>query len=164
MPLRPIDAIFVHPEAVIRKVSESRRANAIKLGAAKVFTRYRKVVAISPFAGGTNYVATKVRVIEDLRALGFKDGYRPSGAGVKGSSEVISDEALLGLDKKTLVVLYPPAGQYDGLRNFLNSPAGQRLKPQIVVYDRPEFAPWSGPLVSLDASNDLTRLILEKVK
>lgn len=151
-------------EKVIKGVADNNRANARRLLAAGVFSKYPKVVAVSPFSGGTNYIATKVRLIDDLRAMGFKDGYVPKASGVLGISQIISDEALLNLDKKTLVVLYAPSGQYDGIANFLKTVPGQRLKDQIVAYEREDYSPWAGPLVSVKTSNDLTRAILDFVK
>ncbi|MFC4426799.1 iron-siderophore ABC transporter substrate-binding protein [Deinococcus navajonensis] len=150
-------------ETVIKKVADTHRANARKLLAAGVFKTYPKVVVVAPFAGGSNWLYTDVRLIPDLRMLGFKDGLKPKETTL-GVGSAISDEALLGLDKQTLVVLFPPGGKYNGVDAFLKTPVGQRLKAQSVVYVPEDFSPYSGPLVSLRNSNDLTRLILDKVK
>ncbi|WP_216321976.1 ABC transporter substrate-binding protein [Deinococcus aestuarii] len=164
--LRDLARVFgrqVQAERVIKQVSDVNRANARKLAAAGVFRKYPKVVVISPFTGGSTWLYNEVRLIDDLRALGFRDGLKaPSttlGVGVQ-----ISDEALLGLDKQTLVVIMPPAGQYNGGEAFLKSAVGQRLRGQSVIYNLEASSPWSGPLVSMRNSNDVTRLILEAVK
>lgn len=164
--LRDLARVFgkqVQAERVIKQVADTHRANARKLLAAGVFKTYPKVVVVAPFAGGSNWIYTDVRLIPDLRALGFRDGLKPK-EGSLGVGSQISDEALLGLDKRTLVVLFPPGGKYNGADAFLKTPVGQRLRAQSVVYVPEEFSPYSGPLVSVRHSNELTRLILEKVK
>lgn len=164
--LRDLAKVFgkqVEAEKIIKQVSDTNRANARKLLAAGVFKKYDKVVVVAPFAGSNNWVYTDVRLIPDLRTLGFKDGLK-TGKSTLGVGSQISDEALLSLDKKTLVVLFPPGGKYDGADAFLKTPVGQRLKAQSVVYRPEAFAPYSGPLVSIRNSNEVTRLILEKVK
>ncbi|GAA5513949.1 hypothetical protein Dcar01_02698 [Deinococcus carri] len=164
--LRDLARVFgrqAQAERVIKQVADVNRANARKLLAAGVFRKYPKVVVVAPFAGGSNWLYTDVRLIPDLRALGFKDGLKPKETTL-GVGSAISDEALLGLDKKTLVVLFPPGGKYNGADAFLKTPVGQRLKDQSVLYVPEAFSPYSGPLVSVRNSNDLTRLILEKVK
>ncbi|EYB66821.1 periplasmic binding protein [Deinococcus phoenicis] len=164
--LRDLARVFgrqVQAERVIKQVADVNRANARKLLAAGVFRKYPKVVVVAPFAGGSNWLYTDVRLIPDLRALGFKDGLKPKETTL-GVGSAISDEALLGLDRQTLVVLFPPGGKYNGADAFLKTPVGQRLKDQSVLYVPEAFSPYSGPLVSQRNSNDLTRLILEKVK
>ncbi|MCP2014629.1 iron complex transport system substrate-binding protein [Deinococcus sp. HSC-46F16] len=164
--LRDLAKVFgkqAEAERVIKQVADTHRANARKLLAAGVFKKYSKVVVIAPFAGGSNWLYTDVRLIPDLRALGFKDGLKAK-EGSLGVGSQISDEALLGLDRKTLVVLFPPGGKYNGADAFLKTPVGQRLKAQSVVYVPEDFSPYSGPLVSVRNSNELTRLILEKTK
>lgn len=164
--LRDLARVFgrqVQAERVIKAVADTNRANARKLLVAGVFRQYPKVVVVAPFTGGSNWVYTSTRLIPDLRALGFKDGFKTDKVTL-GVGAQISDEALLGLDRQTLVVLFPPGGTYNGAEAFLKTPVGQRLKAQSVLYVPEEFSPYSGPLVSVRNSNDLTRLILEKVK
>ncbi|ADV65992.1 ABC transporter substrate-binding protein [Deinococcus maricopensis] len=164
--LRDLARVFNRQEQaenIIRQVAETHRTNARKLLSAGAFTKYPKVVVISPFQGGSNYIYTKTRLIEDMRALGFKDGLSVNTATL-GVGAVISDEALLSLDKRTLVVLFPPGGQYNGAAAFLNSPVGQRLKAQTVVYTPEANSPWSGPLVSIRNSSEVTNLILQHLK
>lgn len=166
--LRDLAKVFgkqVEAEKVIKQVADVNRANARKLLTAGTFKKYDKVVVVAPFTGGNNWVYTDVRLIPDLRTLGFKDGLKAgkSTLGV-GSGSQISDEALLSLDKKTLVVLFPPGGKYDGADAFLKTPVGQKLKAQSVVYRPEAFAPYSGPLTSIRNSNEVTKLILQKVK
>ncbi len=164
--LRALAKVFgkqADAERVIKQVSDTNRANAAKLRQAGVFSKYDKVVVVAPFAGGSTWVYSTVRLIPDLRALGFKDGLN-LGKSTLGVGTQISDEALLGLDKKTLVVLFPPGGKYNGADAFLKTPAGQKLRGQSVLYVPEDFSPYSGPLVSLRNSSELTRLILEKVK
>ncbi|MFC5846777.1 ABC transporter substrate-binding protein [Deinococcus petrolearius] len=153
----------VQAEQVIKNVADTNRANARKLLAAGVFRTYPKVVVVAPFAGGSNWVYTATRLIPDLKALGFKDGYSASKTTL-GVGSQISDEALLALDKRTLVVLFPPGGKYNGAEAFLKTPIGQRLAAQSVLYVPENYSAYTGPLVSVRNSNDLTRLILEKVK
>ena len=164
--LRALAKVFgkqAEVERVIKQVSDTNRANAAKLRQAGVFSKYDKVVVVAPFAGGSTWVYSTVRLIPDLRALGFKDGLN-LGKSTLGVGTQISDEALLGLDKKTLVVLFPPGGKYNGADAFLKTPAGQKLRGQSVLYVPEDFSPYSGPLISLRNSTELTRLILEKVK
>ncbi|MFC6659043.1 iron-siderophore ABC transporter substrate-binding protein [Deinococcus multiflagellatus] len=164
--LRDLAKVFgkqIEAERVIKQVADTHRANARKLLAAGVFRKYPKVVVVAPFAGGSNWLYTDVRLVPDLRALGFKDGLRGAKTTL-GVGSAVSDEALLGLDKQTLVVLFPPGGKYNGAEAFLNSPVGQRLKAQSVVYVPEDFSPYSGPLTSLRHSAALTKLILDKVK
>lgn len=164
--LRDLAKVFgkqTEAEKVIKQVADTNRSNARKLLAAGVFSKYPKVVVVAPFAGGSNWLYTSVRLIPDLRALGFKDGLTPKETTL-GVGSAISDEALLGLDNKTLVVLFPPGGKYNGADAFLKTPVGQRLKAQSVVYVPEDFSPYSGPLMSIHNSNALTRLILEQVK
>ena len=153
----------VEAEKVIRNVTDTNRANARKLLAAGAFRKYGKAVVVAPFTGGNNWVYTDVRLMPDLRALGFKDGLK-AGKSTLGVGSQISDEALLTLDEKTLVVLFPPGGRYDGADTFLKTPVGQKLKAQAVIYRPEAFAPYSGPVTSVRNSNEVTRLILEKVK
>ena len=164
--LRDLAKVFgkqVEAEKVIQQVADVNRANARKLLAAGVFKKYDKVVVVAPFAGGNNWVYSNVRLIPDLRALGFKDGLNTRATTLNVGAQ-ISDEALLGLDRKTLVVLFPPGGKYDGADAFLKTPVGQKLRAQSVVYRPEAFAPYSGPLVSIRNSNEVTRLLLDKVK
>lgn len=164
--LRDLAKVFgkqVEAEKVIKQVADVNRSNAKKLLAAGVFGKYNKVVVLAPFTGGNNWVYTDVRLIPDLRALGFKDGLK-LGKSTLGVGAQVSDEALLGLDKKTLVVLFPPGGKYDGADAFLKTPVGQRLKAQSLIYRPEAFAPYSGPLTSIRNSNEVTQLILAKVK
>ena len=164
--LRDLARVFgkqVQAEQLIKQVADTNRANARKLQAAGVFRKYSKVVVLAPFTGGSNWVYTSTRLIPDLRALGFKDGIQPSKIAL-GVGAQVSDEALLGLDARTLVVLFPPGAPYNGVDAFLGTPVGQRLKAQSVLYVPEDFSPYSGPLVSIRNSNDLTRLILDKVK
>ncbi|MDB5044595.1 MAG: ABC-type transporter, periplasmic subunit [Deinococcus sp.] len=149
-------------EQVIKQLSDQRRESARKLLKAGVFKTYPKVLVLSPFSGGTNYVYTGIRLIDDLRALGFKDAYRPESSSVLGIGQVISDEVLLGLDKKTLVVVFAPSGSEEVARAFMQSAVGQRLKTQSVVYNLEEYSPWTGPLVSMKTTADLTTLLLNK--
>ena len=157
----------VQAEQVIKNVADTNRANGQKLLAAGVFRKYPKVVVISPFPGGTNYVNSAKRVIDDLKVLGFSDALNGRAKTTLGVASVISDETLVNLDKKTLVVLLPP-GRDDSakaaLDGFLASVVGQRLKDQILPYEMEQYSPWTGPLVSTKVSGDLTRLVLEKVK
>lgn len=164
--LRDLAKVFgkqVEAEKVIKQVADVNRANARKLLAAGTFKKYDKAVVVAPFAGGNNWLYTDVRLMPDLRTLGFKDGLK-LGASTLGVGAQVSDEALLTLDRKTLVVLFPPGGKYDGADAFLKTPVGQKLKAQSVVYRPEAFAPYSGPLTSIRNSNEVTRLILEKVK
>ncbi|MFC4456163.1 iron-siderophore ABC transporter substrate-binding protein [Deinococcus sonorensis] len=150
-------------EQVIRQVADVNRANGRRLLAAGVFRKYPKVVVLAPFAGGSTWLYTSVRLIPDLRSLGFKDGLKAKETTL-GVGSAISDEALLGLTPDTLVVLFPPGGKYNGADAFLKTPVGQRLKAQSVLYVPEAFSPYSGPLTSIRNSNELTRLILEKMK
>jgi len=164
--LRDLARVFgrqVQAERVIKEVADTHRAGARKLLAAGVFKKYPKVVVIAPFAGGNNWIYTSTRLIPDLRALGFRDGLKP-GKVTLGVGAQISDEALLGLDRQTLVVLFPPGGAYNGADAFLKTPVGQHLKAQSILYVPEDFSPYSGPLVSVRNSTELTRLILEKIK
>lgn len=164
--LRDLARVFgrqTQAEQVIKQVADVNRANARKLLAAGAFKKYSKVVVVAPFAGGSNWLYTTVRLIPDLRALGFKDGLKLKESSL-GVGAAISDEALLGLSKDTLVVLFPPGGKYNGADDFLKTAVGQRLKDQSVVYLPEAFSPYSGPLVSVRNSNEVTRLILEKLK
>jgi iron complex transport system substrate-binding protein len=164
--LRDLGRIFgksLEAERVIGLVRGTHQANAARLRAAGVFQKYPRVVVVAPFAGGANWVYTNVRLIPDLRALGFKDGFTPREATL-GVGAQISDEALISLDKQTLVIVFPPGGQYDGSKAFFDSPVGQRLKDQSILYLPEAFSPFSGPLVSIRNSNELTRLILQKVR
>ncbi|WP_288481809.1 ABC transporter substrate-binding protein [uncultured Deinococcus sp.] len=164
--VRDLGRIFgkqVQAEQVIKNVADTNRANARSLLAAGVFSKYPKVIVVAPFSGGNNWVYTATRLIPDLQALGFKNAYRP-GKTVLGVGEQISDEALLGLDKQTLVVLFPPGGKYNGAEAFLKTPVGQRLAAQSVLYVPEDYSAYTGPLVSVRNSNDLTKLILEKTK
>lgn len=164
---RDVARIFgkqVKAEQVIQKVSDTNRANARKLLTAGVFNQYPKVVVVSPFKGGNNWVYTKVRLIDELRALGFKDGITLGKTDSLGVGAAISEEALLGLDKNTLVVVLPPSRMVGAADEFMNSVAGKKLAGQSVVYLMEEYSPWTGPLVSMRNSNEITRLILEKVK
>lgn len=164
--LRDLARVFgrqVQAERVIKEVADTQRAGARKLLAAGVFRKYPKVVVVAPFAGGSNWVYTGTRLIPDLRALGFKDGYQADKVTL-GVGAQISDEALLRLDRQTLVVLFPPGGAYNGAEAFLKTPVGQRLKAQSVLYVPEDFSPYSGPLVSVRNSQELTQLILEKVR
>ncbi|WP_019010369.1 ABC transporter substrate-binding protein [Deinococcus aquatilis] len=164
--LRDLARVFgrqTQAEQVIKQVADVNRTNARKLLAAGAFKKYSKVVVVAPFAGGSNWLYTTVRLIPDLRALGFKDGLKLKESSL-GVGAAISDEALLGLSKDTLVVLFPPGGKYNGADDFLKTAVGQRLKDQSVVYLPEAFSPYSGPLVSVRNSNEVTRLILEKLK
>lgn len=164
--LRDLGRIFgrtAQAEAIIEQVAVNNRRNAARLRAAGVFQKYPKAVVIAPFAGGANWIYTGVRLMPDLRELGFKDGFTPEKVTLNVGAP-ISDEALLSLDKETLVVVFPPGGQYDGSKAFFESPVGKRLKDQSILYLPEAYSPYSGPLVSLRNSNDLTRLILEKVR
>lgn len=151
-------------ERVIRSVNDARRAGARELTAAGIFRKFPKVVVVSPFAGGTNYVYTRVRLVDDLRALGFKDGFRPRAEGTLGIGAVISNEELAALDPKTLVVVLPSERGDGTAEAFLDSPVGRRLKDRSVVYAMEEFSPWTGPLVSLRTSAALTEAILAKFR
>ena len=164
--LRDLARVFgrqVQAEGVIKNVSDTNRANARRLLAAGVFRKYPKVIVVAPFAGGSNWVYTATRLIPDLEALGFKNAYRP-GKTVLGVGEQISDEALVGIDRQTLVVLFPPGGKYNGAEAFLKTPIGQRLAAQSVLYVPEDYSAYTGPLVSVRNSTDLTKLILEKTK
>ena len=164
--LRDLARVFgrqVQAEQVIKAVSDTNRVNGRKLTEAGVFRTYPKVIVVAPFAGGQNWVYTDTRLIPDLKALGFKDGYSASKTTL-GVGAQISDEALLGLDKQTLVVLFPPGGKYNGVEAFQKTAIGQRLAAQSVVYVPEDFSAYTGPLVSVRNSNDLTRVILGKMK
>ena len=164
--IRELGTVFgrsAQAERVIKQVKSTNSSNAEKLRQAGVFEKYSKVLVMAPFTGGSNFVYTAVRLIPDLRELGFKDGFAPKEVTV-GVSAQIGDEALVSLDKQTLVVVFPPGGQYNGSDAFFASAVGQRLKSQSVMYVPEDFSPYSGPLVSIRNSNDLTRLILERVK
>ncbi|MGY2895565.1 ABC transporter substrate-binding protein [Deinococcus sp. UYEF24] len=164
--LRDLGRVFGRQEAaekVIVQVANTDRANARTLLAAGVFKTYPKAVVVSPFQGGGTYLYTKTRLIDDVRALGFKDGLK-TGTATLGVGDVISDEALLGLTRDTLVIVYPPGGQYNGASAFMASAVGQKLKAQTVVYTPEPNSPWAGPLVSIRNSNEVTRLILERVR
>lgn len=150
-------------EEMIQKVVDTNKSNAKKLTEAGVFKKYSKVVVLAPFASGSNWVYTDVRLIPDLRALGFKDGYKPVKAKM-GIGEEISTEALLGFSKDTLVVLFPPGGKYNGAPTFLKTPVGKKIKDQSILYVPEDFSPYTGPLISIRNSNELTKLILDKVK
>jgi len=150
-------------EKVILQVANTDRVNARALLAAGVFRKYPKAVVVSPFQGGGTYLYTKTRLIDDVRALGFKDGLKSSTATL-GVGDVVSDEALLGLSKDTLVIVFPPGGQYNGAADFTASAVGQRLKAQTVVFSQEAGSPWAGPLVSVRNSNELTKLILNATK
>ncbi len=164
--LRDLARVFgkqVQAEQIIKQAADVNRGNARKLQAAGVFRKYDKVVVLAPFSGGNTWAYSSVRLIDDLRSLGFKDGLKV-GSATLGIGAQVSDEALLGIDKKTLVVLFPPGGQFNGADAFLKTPVGQRLQAQSVLYVPEAFSPYSGPLVSIRNSNEMTRLILDKVK
>ncbi|GGO25810.1 iron-siderophore ABC transporter substrate-binding protein [Deinococcus humi] len=164
--LRDLARVFgkqVQAEQIIKEAADVNRSNARKLQAAGVFRKYDKVVVLAPFSGGNTWAYSRVRLIDDLLALGFKNGLKIGNATL-GIGAQINDEALLGIDKKTLVVLFPPGGQYNGADAFLKTPVGQRLKDQSVVYTPEAFSPYSGPLTSIRNSNEVTRLILDKLK
>jgi iron complex transport system substrate-binding protein len=150
-------------ESIINRVNTANATNAARLRAAGVFTKYPKVIVIAPFTGGNNWVYTDVRLIPNLRALGFKDGFTPKNLTL-GVGAQINDEALIALDKQTLVVVFPPGGQFNGSSAFFASPVGQKLKDQSILYKPEAFSPYSGPLVSLRNSGELTKLVLERVK
>ncbi|AZI45120.1 iron-siderophore ABC transporter substrate-binding protein (plasmid) [Deinococcus psychrotolerans] len=164
--LRDLARVFgkqVQAEQIIKQAADVNRADARKLLSAGVFKQYDKVVVLAPFSGGNTWAYSRVRLIDDLRALGFKDGLK-LGTATLGIGAQVSDEALLGIDKKTLVVLFPPGGQYNGADAFLKTPVGQRLKDQSVLYIPEAFSPYSGPLTSIRNSQEVTRLILDKLK
>lgn len=164
--LRQLGKVFgkqVEAERIIKQAADTNRANARKLLAAGVFRKYDKAVVVAPFSGGNTWVYTGVRLMPDLRALGFADGLKLKTVTLNVGAQV-SDEALLGLDKRTLVVVFPPGGQYNGADAFMKSAVGQKLRGQSVLYVPEDFSPYSGPLVSIRNSNEVTRLILEKVK
>lgn len=164
--LRELGRVFgrsAEAERVIEQVRAINRANAARLRAAGVFEKYPKVVVVAPFAGGSNWVYTGVRLIPDLRELGFKDGFTPKEVTL-GVGAQVSDEALVSLDRQTLVVVFPPGGKYNGAGAFYASPVGQKLKDQSILYVPEDYSPYSGPLVSIRNSNDLTRMILEKLR
>lgn len=164
--LRELGRVFgrsAEAERVIEQVRAINRANAARLRAAGVFEKYPKVVVVAPFAGGSNWVYTGVRLIPDLRELGFKDGFAPKEVTL-GVGAQVSDEALVSLDRQTLVVVFPPGGKYNGAEAFYASPVGQKLKDQSILYVPEDYSPYSGPLVSIRNSNDLTRMILEKLR
>ncbi|WP_161880785.1 ABC transporter substrate-binding protein [Deinococcus alpinitundrae] len=164
--LRDLARVFgkqVQAEQIIKRAADANRADARKLLSAGVFKKYDKVVVLAPFSGGNTWAYSRVRLIDDLRALGFKDGLR-LGTATLGIGAQISDEALLGIDQKTLVVLFPPGGQYNGADAFLKTPVGQRLQAQSVLYTPEAFSPYSGPLTSIRNSDEVTRLILDKLK
>ncbi|RIH82085.1 Fe(3+) dicitrate-binding periplasmic protein [Calidithermus terrae] len=164
--LRELGRVFgrsAEAERVIEQVRATNRANAARLRAAGVFEKYPKVVVVAPFAGGSNWVYTGVRLIPDLRELGFKDGFAPKEVTL-GVGAQVSDEALVSLDRQTLVVVFPPGGKYNGAEAFYASPVGQKLKDQSILYVPEDYSPYSGPLVSIRNSNDLTRMILEKLR
>ena len=128
--LRDLARVFgkqVQAEQIIKQAADVNRANARKLLSAGVFKKYDKVVVLAPFSGGNTWAYSRVRLMDDLRALGFKDGLK-IGSATLGIGAQVSDEALLGIDKKTLVVLFPPGGQYNGADAFLNTPG--RPAPQ----------------------------------
>lgn len=164
--LRDLARVFgkqMQAEQIIKQAADVNRANAGKLLSAGVFKKYDKVVVLAPFSGGNTWAYSKVRLIDDLRSLGFKNGLKVGNATL-GIGAQVSDEALLGLDKRTLVVLFPPGGQYNGADAFLKTPVGQRLAAQSLLYTPEAFSPYSGPLTSIRNSNEVTRLILDKLK
>lgn len=149
--------------AIIKLPDNVNRYNRAALEAAGVFTRFPKVVVVAPFAGGSNWVYTSTRLIDDLRALGFKDGIELSDTTLGVGAE-ISEEALLGLDDQTLVVVFPPGGEYNGAAEFMSSAVGQRLAGQTVLYEPEEFSPYSGPLTQARNSNLVTKAVLDFVR
>ncbi|UQN08537.1 ABC transporter substrate-binding protein [Deinococcus sp. QL22] len=164
--LRDLARVFskqVQAEQIIKQAADVNRVNARRLQAAGVFRKYDKVVVLAPFSGGNTWAYSSVRLIDDLRSLGFRDGLKIGNATL-GIGAQVSEEGLLGIDKKTLVVLFPPGGQFNGADAFLKTPVGQRLASQSVLYTPEAFSPYSGPLVSIRNSNEMTRLILDKVK
>ena len=109
--LRDLARVFgkqVQAEQIIKQAADVNRANARKLLSAGVFKTYSKVVVLAPFSGGNTWAYSRVRLIDDLKALGFRDGLK-IGSATLGIGAQVSDEALLGIDRKTLVVLFPPA-------------------------------------------------------
>ncbi|WP_261665141.1 ABC transporter substrate-binding protein [Deinococcus sp. Marseille-Q6407] len=149
--------------AVTQLPANVNRYNHAALEAAGVFQRFPKVVVVAPFAGGSNWVYGSTRLIDDLRALGFKDGIQLDKTTLDIGAEV-SEEALLGLDDQTLVVLFPPGGEYNGAKAFMQSAVGQRLKDQTVLYEPEEFSPYAGPLTQARNSNRVTKAILDFVR
>ena len=147
--------------AVVKLPDNVNRYNRAALEAAGVLERFPKVVVVAPFAGGSNWVYSSTRLIDDLRALGFKDGIQLSKTTLGVGAEV-SEEALLGLDKQTLVVVFPTGGEYNGAAEFMASAVGQQLKDQTVLYEPEEFSPYSGPLTQARNSSLVTKAILEE--
>lgn len=147
-------------EQIIALPDNVNRYNRNALDVAGVLDRFPKVVVVAPFPGGSNWVYTSTRLIEDLRALGFEDGISLDDVTL-GVGAQVSEEALLGLGDDTLVVVFPPGGEYDGSDEFLSSAVGQRLKDQLVVYKPEEFSPYSGPLTQARNSNLVTKAILD---
>ncbi|WP_230286909.1 ABC transporter substrate-binding protein [Deinococcus sp. 12RED42] len=149
-------------ETAIRTAAQTGRTNAQKLNAAGILKRYPKAIVLAPFTGGSNWLYTDVRLVPEVQALGFRNGLSvPKTAGV---GTAISDEALLGLGKDTLVILFPPGGRYNGADAFLKTAVGQRLKDQSVLYVPDDFNPYTGPLMSVYHSNKLTSLILDRLR
>lgn len=141
------------------------RYNKAALEAAGLFDKFDKVAVVAPFAGGSNWAYTSTRLIDDLRSLGFKDGLTlPASEVSLGVGAAVSDEALLGLDEKTLLVVFPPGGEYDGSEAFMNGPVGQKLKNQTLLYKPEQYAPYSGPLTQARNSNLVTKALLQQFK
>lgn len=134
-------------EKVIRDTRISVTTAGTRLRSGGVLTRWPKMVVISPFPDGTVYRYTGDRLANVLRQMGFRDGL-PVKAGSTGY-EVISQEALLALDARTLVVSVPWS---TGGEALAKTAAGRRLAGQTVTYTLPDFSPWTGPLVDRDVA------------
>lgn len=148
----------VKAEQLIANVARGHRENAARLRQSGVYRTYPKAVVLSPFPSGEVYLYTGDRVANILRSLGFRDGYP---AGLKPSSggwQVISQEALLQLAPNTLVVSVP----YGDGAAFAASDVGKRLANRMITYQMEKFSPWTGPLVDLKVSRDLTAAILKR--
>ncbi|GGR23975.1 ABC transporter substrate-binding protein [Deinococcus ruber] len=148
--LRAVAKVFgkeAQAETIIRGTAATITAAGSSLRAAGIFKKFPKMVVLSPFPDGTVYRYTGDRLANVLRQMGFRDGLavRPDNNGY----EVISPEALLGLDASTLVVLVPWSSGGD---IFAKSSAGKLLAARSVTYQLPEFSPWTGPLVDRDVA------------
>lgn len=161
--IRDLGRIFdkeAQAEQAIKKVEKTNAANAKKLKDAGILKKYPKAIVLAPFAGGNNWLYTDVRLVPEVRALGFKNGIELKKTKM-GIGAAVSDEILLGLDDKTLVILFPPGGKYNGTEAFLKTVVGKRLKKQSIVYVPEDFNPYTGPLMSTYHSNKVTKLLLE---
>ena len=165
--LRDLGRVFnksLMAESVLRKVKSTQTNARIQLNSADVLDKYPKVLVLSLYNSGAIYAYNRVRVIDDLKALGFKNAYTKDAEDKNQKSEKISREYLLTVTPDTLVVLMPSSSNPELAEEFLNSPVGSRLKDQAIAYDWKKYSPWTGPLVSIRTIKDLTTQVIEMVK